>query len=171
MLTAAAVLVVVMALAIAAATYFDGAARVASYLSIDTRAKEGRTVTKGPPAVPVTVAAVAQETVPVRLTAIGNVEASQTVALRARVDGQIVAVNFREGQPVGKGDLLFRIDPRPYQAALRQAEANALRDRAARDQARSQERRYQELLEKNFISKEAYAQIRTNAETAEATGR
>src|SRR5204862_4700638 len=90
---------------------------------------------------------------------------------RARVDGQIVAVNFREGQPVGKGDLLFRIDPRPYQAALRQAEANALRDRAARDQARSQERRYQELLEKNFISKEAYAQIRTNAETASAVAK
>jgi len=72
---------------------------------------------------------------------------------------------------VKKADILFRIDPRPYGAALRQAEANALRDRAARDQARSQERRYQELLQKNFISKEAYAQIRTNAETAEATAK
>src|SRR6185436_15548610 len=57
------------------------------------------------------------------------------------------------------------------QATLRQAEANALRDAAARDQARSQAKRYQELLDKNFISKEAYAQIRTNAETAEATAR
>ncbi len=142
---------------------------VATYFSTDSRAKEGPKGGKGPPAVPVTVAAAAQETVPVRLTAIGNVEASQTVALRARVDGQINTVNFREGQAVAKGDVLFRIDPRPYQAALRQAEANALRDRAARDQARSQERRYQELLAKNFISKEAYAQIRTNAETAEAT--
>src|SRR5256886_8291415 len=80
-----------------------------------------------------------------------------------------VEVNFREGQPVRKGAVLFRIDPRPYEAALRQAEANALRDAAARDQARSQEKRYQELLDKNFISKEAYAQIRTNAATAEAT--
>jgi multidrug efflux system membrane fusion protein len=70
---------------------------------------------------------------------------------------------------VRKGAVLFRIDPRPYEAALRQAEANALRDAAARDQARSQEKRYQELLDKNFISKEAYAQIRTNAATAEAT--
>jgi len=52
---------------------------------------------------------------------------------------------------------------------VRQAEANALRDAAARDQARSQERRYQELLQKNFVSKEAYAQIRTNAATAEAS--
>jgi len=119
--------------------------------------------------VPVTVALVAQETVPIELRAIGNVEAYSTVALKARVDGQIVEVNFREGQPVRKGAVLFRIDPRPYEAALRQAEANALRDAAARDQARSQEKRYQELLDKNFISKEAYAQIRTNAATAEAT--
>jgi multidrug efflux system membrane fusion protein len=145
------------------------AAGLAAYFSTDSRAREARKAPKGPPAVPVTVARVVQETVPVRLQAIGNVEAYLTVALKARVDGQIVAVNFREGQAVKNGEVLFRIDPRPYQAALRQAEANALRDRAARDQARSQERRYQDLLAKNFVSKEAYAQIRTNAETAEAT--
>jgi len=142
---------------------------IAAYFSTDSGAREGRKAGKAPPAVPVTVAFVAQETVPIELRAIGNVEAYSTVALKARVDGQIVEVNFREGQPVRKGDVLFRIDPRPYAAALRQAEANALRDAAARDQARSQEKRYQELLDKNFISKEAYAQIRTNAATAEAT--
>jgi multidrug efflux system membrane fusion protein len=147
------------------------AAGLAAYFSTDTRAREGRKAAKGPPAVTVTVASVLQETVPVRLQAIGNVEAYLTVAVKARVDGQIVAVNFREGEPVKKGEVLFRIDPRPYEAALRQAEANALRDRAARDQARSQAERYQELLAKNFISKDAYAQIRTNAETAEATAR
>ena len=144
---------------------------LATYYTTDTRAKEARKAPKGPPAVPVAVAAAAQENVPIRVSAIGNVEAFLTVALKARVDGQIVAVNFREGQLVAKGAVLFRIDPRPYEAALRQAEANALRDRAAREQARSQARRYQELLDKNFISKEAYAQIRTNAETAEATAK
>jgi len=144
---------------------------LAGYYTSDFRAKEARKAPKGPPAVPVTVAAAAQQSVPIRVSAIGNVEAFLTVALKARVDGQIVAVNFREGQPVAKGDVLFRIDPRPYEAALRQAEANALRDRAAREQARSQAKRYQELLDKNFISKEAYAQIRTNAETAEATAK
>src|SRR3954469_16918479 len=138
----------------------------------DGRAKEARKgEKKGPSAVPVTVATVTQENVPIRLSAIGNVEAFQTVSIKARVDGQIVAVNFREGDRVRKGETLFRIDPRPYEAALRQAEANALRDVAARDQARSQDRRYQELLAKNFVSKEAYAQIRTNAETAEATSK
>ena len=148
-----------------------GVAGLGTYFITDGRAKEARKGSKGAPPVPVTVAAVAQETVPIQLQAIGNVEPYQTVAIKARVDGQIVTVNFREGDPVKKGAVLFRIDPRPYQATLRQAEANALRDAAARDQARSQERRYQELLDKNFISKEAYAQIRTNAETADASAR
>ena len=148
------------------------AGALAAYFSTDIRAKEsGKGSGKAPPAVPVTVASVMQQSVPFKLQAIGNVEAFQTVAIKARVDGQIVTVNFREGQAVRKGEVLFRIDPRPYEAALRQAEANALRDRAARDQARSQEKRYQELLQKNFVSKEAYAQIRTNAETAEASGK
>lgn len=137
----------------------------------DGRAKESRRATKGPAPAAVSVARVVQQSVPVRLAAIGNVEAYASVALKARVDGQIVAVNFREGDAVRKGEILFRIDPRPYEAALRQAQANALRDAAGRDQARSQEKRYQELLEKNFVSKEAYAQIRTNAATAEATAK
>jgi multidrug efflux system membrane fusion protein len=147
------------------------AAGLGTYLITDGRAKENGKAGKGPPGVPVTVALAAQETIPIELKAIGNVEAFSTVAIKARVDGQINTVNVRDGQPAKKGDVLFRIDPRPYEAALRQAEANALRDAAARDQARSQERRYKELLEKNFISKEAYAQIRTNAQTAEASAK
>ena len=142
-----------------------------AYFINDGRAKDRISAKKETRGVPVSVATVVQQTMPVRLRSIGNVEAYSSVAIKARVDGQIMAVNFREGQPVRKGEVLFRIDPRPYEATLRQAEANALRDAAARDQARSQERRYQELLDKNFVSKEAYAQIRTNAQTAEATAR
>ncbi|HTP60555.1 MAG TPA: efflux RND transporter periplasmic adaptor subunit [Burkholderiales bacterium] len=143
---------------------------VLAYFSIDSRARE-RKGPKGPLAVPVSVAAAQARGVPVRLQAIGNVEPYSTVSVKARVDGQIVAVNFKEGQEVHKGEVLFRIDPRPFQAALAQAEANVLRDAAARDHARSQERRYKELLEKNFVSKDAYAQFATNAETAEATAK
>jgi len=139
-----------------------------AYFGTEIRANE-RKAPKGPAAVTVTVAQVRQETVPFRLQAIGNVEAYASVAVKARVDGQIVEVGFKEGESVKQGQMLFKIDPRPFEAALRQAEANALRDTAARDQARSQERRYQELLEKNFVSKEAYAQIRTNAATADAS--
>lgn len=148
-----------------------GVAAVAATLLADKgagiRAQETKPA-KTAPAVPVSVATVAQQTVPVRIRAIGNVEAYSTVALKARVDGQIVAVNFKEGQEVKKGAALFKIDSRPFEATLRQAEANLMRDTAQKEQTRSQERRYQELLQKNFVSKEAYAQIRTNADTAEA---
>jgi len=144
-----------------------GAAVFAVYYGANGRAKEKEGPGKrGSPTVPVTVAPVRTQSVPLRLPAIGNVEAFATVSLKARIDGQIVAVLFKEGEPVTKGEVLFRIDPRPFEAALRQAEANALRDQAARDQARSQAKRYEELLAKNFVSKEAYAQIRTNAEIA-----
>jgi multidrug efflux system membrane fusion protein len=119
----------------------------------------------------VTTAVVEQKSVPLRLSAIGTVEPYATVAVRSRVDGQIMEVGFREGEPVRKGQVLLRIDPRPYEAALHQAEAAAARDTAQRDQARSQERRYQELLEKNFVSKESYAQMRTNAASSEAVSR
>jgi multidrug efflux system membrane fusion protein len=140
------------------------------YFGAEIRANE-RKAPKGPPAIPVTVEPVLQQLVPFRIQAIGNVEAYSTVAVKARVDGQIIEVGFKEGEEVRRGQALFKIDPRPYEAALRQAEANALRDSAAAEQARSQEKRYQDLLEKNFVSKEAYAQIRTNATTAEATAK
>lgn len=136
----------------------------ASFAQQSKAGKAGRDATS----VPVSVATVTQRNVPVRLQAIGNVEPFSTVAVKARVDGQLVEVTFREGEEVRQGSVLFKIDARPFEAALRQVEANFLRDTAEKEQARSQERRYLELLQKNFVSKEAYAQIRTKADTAEA---
>lgn len=136
----------------------------------DSRAREKKSAQR-PSAIPVAVTPALQQSVPVRQQAIGNVEPYASVAVKARVDGQLLTVNFREGQEVRRGEVLMRIDARPFEAALRQAEANALRDAAARDQAQSQAKRYQELLDKNFVSKEAYAQIATNAQVAEATAR
>jgi multidrug efflux system membrane fusion protein len=121
------------------------------------------------PPVAVTVARVMQQSVPVRVQAVGSAEAFATVAIKARVDGQIVDVRFREGQEVRAGSVLFNLDPRPFEAALRQAEANHQRDLAQFAQAQRQEERYLELLQKNFISKEAYAQYKTGAETAQAS--
>jgi multidrug efflux system membrane fusion protein len=120
------------------------------------------------PPVAVTVARVVQQSVPVRIQAVGSAEAYATVAIKARVDGQIVEVRFREGQEVRAGSVLFKLDPRPFEAALKQAEANHQRDLAQLAQAKRQEERYLELLQKNFISKEAYAQYKTGAETAQA---
>jgi membrane fusion protein, multidrug efflux system len=149
-----------MGLAIAAVVLF-------AYFGTEIRANEPK-ASKAPALVPVSIATVRQQPMPFRVTAIGNVDAFNTVSVKARVDGQIVEVNFKEGQEVAKGSVLFRIDPRPYEAALRQAEAANARDVAARDQAQAQERRYKDLLEKNFVSKDAYAQFSTNAETASA---
>src|SRR5215468_9037817 len=123
---------------------------------------------KGAPAVPVTTAPVVVKTVPVRLYAIGNVEPYTTVAVKARVDGQIVSVHFKEGDEVRQGAVLFEIDPRPFAAALKQAQANLLKDKALLDRAVEQDKRYKDLLERNFISADAYEQVRTNAETAKA---
>src|SRR5688572_24638216 len=70
------------------------------------------------PAVPVVVATAEQKTVPLTVTAIGNVEAYSTVAIKAQVSGELLEAHFRDGDSVQKGQLLFTIDPRPYQAAL-----------------------------------------------------
>jgi membrane fusion protein, multidrug efflux system len=126
---------------------------------------------KAAPLIPVTAAPVVTRTMPVKLYAIGNVEPYTTVAVRARVDGQLVGVRFKEGDEVKKGAVLFEIDARPFQASLRQAEANLLRDKALLDRAVEQEKRYKDLLDKKFISPDAYAQNVTNTATAAATVR
>ncbi|HJU22434.1 MAG TPA: efflux RND transporter periplasmic adaptor subunit [Casimicrobiaceae bacterium] len=120
------------------------------------------------PAVPVSVAQVVAKTVPLRLRAIGNVEPYTTVAVKARIDGQIVAVHFKEGQEVRKSETLFEIDKRPFEAQLAQAQANLGKDRALLDHANEQDKRYKELLAQKFVSPDAYAQIKTNVETAAA---
>jgi multidrug efflux system membrane fusion protein len=123
---------------------------------------------KGGAAVPVLAAVVEQRSMPVKITAIGNVEAFTAVAIKVRVDGQITEVNFREGQEVKQGEVLFKIDSGPYAAALRQAEGTAARDRATYERARQQDARNRELLEQKFISPDGYAQFQTNSQTAEA---
>ena len=121
-----------------------------------------------PEAVPVNVAAVVQKDVPVQVRAIGNVEGYSTVTLKSHVDGQLAQINFQEGQEVHEGDLLFVIDPRPFQAALRQAEANLAKDRAEATNARVQAERYKRLLADNFVSRDQHDQVRTQAESLEA---
>src|SRR5690348_2365091 len=88
--------------------------------------------------VPVVVGRVVEKDVPVDLTSIGNVEAFSTISVRAQVTGALNGVRFKEGDYVKKGDLLFTIDSRPYEAALHQAEANLTRDQALLAQAQAQ---------------------------------
>jgi multidrug efflux system membrane fusion protein len=88
----------------------------------------GRGVGAG--AQPVVVAHVSQKDVPVDIDAVGNVEASSTIAVRTQITGTLESVGFHEGDFVKKGSLLFTIDRRPLEAALQQAEANLVRDRS-----------------------------------------
>lgn len=120
-------------------------------------------------AVPVTIATVVQKDVPVQIRAIGSVEAYSTVSVKSRVAGQLVEVNFKEGQEVKKGELIFLIDPRPFKAALNQAEANLAKDIAQMKKAEADARRYTDLFKRGIVSQQDYDQNRTNFEAMRAT--
>jgi multidrug efflux system membrane fusion protein len=135
------------------------------------------------PPVPVTVGEAVEKSIPVQLTAVGNAQAYTTVGVKSQINGQLVEVRFKEGQDVEKGDLLFVIDPRPFEAALRQseaalnqrraevkqAEAAVERDTAQLANARVQESRYRELVAKELIAREQYDQLNTNMAAMQAT--
>ena len=102
--------------------------------------------------IPVTAVAAASRDVPVFLTALGTVQALNTVTVSAQVSGQLRAVHFQEGQEVKKGDLIAEIDPRTYQAALDQAIGLKRQHEAQLAASRSTLKRYDELIEKKFVS-------------------
>ena len=118
---------------------------------------------------PVTVGTTIQKTVPVQLRAIGNVQAYSTVSVKSKVGGELVRVHFTEGQNVKKGELLFTIDPRPYEAALKQAEANLERDLARAKNAQEDARRYEFLIQKGVVARQQYEKFRTDSDALEAT--
>jgi multidrug efflux system membrane fusion protein len=119
--------------------------------------------------IPVTVSIAIQKTVPVELRAIGNVQAYSTVTVKSKVGGELVGVHFKEGQDVKKGAPLFTIDPRPYEAALKQAEANLERDLAQAKHAREDARRYESLIQKGVVPQHQYDKFLTDAEETSET--
>jgi multidrug efflux system membrane fusion protein len=129
---------------------------------------------KEPPkaqAVPVVVAEAVQRDIPVQVKTIGNVEPYATVSIKARVGGELREVRFKEGQDVNQGDLMFVIDPRPLEAALKEAQARLARDQALLKKALSDSKRYTDLVQRDFVSREQYEQIQANAESLQATVR
>jgi multidrug efflux system membrane fusion protein len=118
---------------------------------------------------PVRVAEAVQKPVPVEVVAIGHVEALSTVAVRPQAGGAVTRVAFREGDEVTEGQLLFSIDPRPYEAALAQAKANLARDRARLSEARKTLERYRELVAKEYVTREQFDQAQANADALAAT--
>ncbi|SMF02443.1 membrane fusion protein, multidrug efflux system [Tistlia consotensis] len=124
--------------------------------------KAGRTA-------PVVVAKAERRDVPELARTIGTVEAAATVQIKSRVDGQVQEAFFTEGQTVRKGDLLFRLDPRFYQASLDQAEAVLQRDRAQAESARADLGRYGSLSKKGYASAQQFDQAEAASKAIAAT--
>ncbi len=132
----------------------------------------------GPPATPVSVVAAVREVLPVEVRAVGTVEPFRTVQIKSQVAGDLVGVRFTEGGLIQRGDLLFQIDPRPYQEALRQAEAAVSKDQALLQQAQANvgrdeaqlrtaeadAKRYAELLKQGITAQSQYDQVRATFE-------
>ncbi|MES1153468.1 MAG: efflux RND transporter periplasmic adaptor subunit, partial [Rhodanobacter sp.] len=128
-----------------------------------TKSKGGKDGKDETPPVPVTVVPVVKQNVPVYLTALGTVQALNTVTVNPQVGGQLLSLEFTEGQPVKKGQVLAQIDPRTYQAAYDQATAKQRQDQALLETAKSNLTRSQDLAAKGYISKQDLDTLRNTA--------
>ncbi len=117
----------------------------------------------------VAISPVIQQNITIPLQTIGNVEASSTVSIKSLVDGELLRVGFNQGDFVKKGQVLFEIDPRPYQAKLQQAEANLKKDEAQLKNAEQQLDRTKLLAKKGYLSQQDYDQLIANKESLAAT--
>ncbi|RTE97264.1 MdtA/MuxA family multidrug efflux RND transporter periplasmic adaptor subunit [Serratia marcescens] len=109
---------------------------------------------RGAPMSPVQAATATQQTVPRYLSGLGTATAANTVTVTSRVDGQLMAIHFTEGQQVKAGDLLAEIDPRPFQVQLTQAQGQLAKDQATLANARRDLARYQQLVKTNLVSRQ-----------------
>src|SRR5213594_4514510 len=125
----------------------------------------------GPARVPVTVARAEQRAIPFEIPATGTAEPRQTVSVQSQVTGVLTHVAFREGDDVAAGQLLFQIDPRPFQATLEQAQAMLQRDQAQAQSAAADAERYAELVKQDYVTKSDYEARRAAAEALQAAVR
>ena len=137
-----------------------GGAAYFAYWKIQGNEKEtadavSKTMQAASRAVPVTTATIVARTMPIYLTELGTVTAYNTVTVKSRVDGELLTVNVREGQQVQQGQVLATIDPRPYQAAVAQAEGQLAKDQAAADYAKAEANRYSALYDAGVVSKDS----------------
>jgi multidrug efflux system membrane fusion protein len=121
------------------------------------------------PPVPVTATVAEKKSVPLDVQVIGTVIAASTVAVRSQITGELKEVNFKEGDEVQQGQVLFVLDKRPFEAALMQAEAQLQKDQAQTANAKAQAARYQDLAQRGIATREQVDQMTTAAAALEAT--
>ena len=130
---------------------------------------DGKKSGRSAQAVPVMAVAAKSETLPLVVKAVGNVEPMATVAVKPRVDGAITAQLVKDGADVAKGDPLFRLDPRPFELAIREGQAKLDRDKALLVKAEEDLKRYATLKSKDVVAQEQYDQTFSQAKTLEGT--
>jgi len=140
------------------------------WLWLSRQTASAKTV-RTPPPVPVTLAQATTRDMPLLLEVVGRGEAYEGVTLKSRVDGQVAAVAYTEGQHVKQGDVLLRLDPADFNARLAQAEANLARDQAQLAKAQADVGRYIALHARGFVSEEKVNDMRTNAAALDAAVR
>jgi multidrug efflux system membrane fusion protein len=119
--------------------------------------------------VPVTTTHVVEQPMPVNVQAVGTVEAFSTVDVRAQVTGQLLGIHFREGQEVNRGDLLFTLDPRPFEAALQQAQGTLAKDTAQANNAQTELTRSSDLMNRGILPRQQYEAAAATAAALQAT--
>lgn len=144
---------VVLVVVAVAVWYYRGASSTSQAQDPSAAAGKGKSGT-GAGSVPVVVAAAQRGDLPVYFNGLGTVTAFNTVTVHTRVDGEIVKVNFTEGQYVHQGDALIEIDPRPYQVQLEQAQGQLAKDQASRVDAEVNFQRYKLLYQEGVIPKQ-----------------
>jgi membrane fusion protein, multidrug efflux system len=123
----------------------------------------------GAQAAPVLVGKAQRKVVPLALDAIGAVEPTRTAGVRSQVTGILLKIEFQEGQDVKQGDLMFEIDPRPFQSALRSAMADLQKAKAQLETAEAEVTRYDALVQQNMVSREQFQTIQTSERTLRAS--
>lgn len=117
---------------------------------------------------PVVVEPVKQQDVPIYLEVIGNTIAHVTIQVRPQISGKLLTAHVKQGQEVKKDDLLYTIDPAPFQAALNKVEAILKKDQASLEYAQRKVKRYSELVKKKFVSELSFEQFETDVQISEA---
>jgi multidrug efflux system membrane fusion protein len=153
-----AVITVLVAVGVAAWAWANPQSSINSYLPTALQSapakQEKATAGKKERVVPVQIAVAATRNIPIRLDGVGTVKARSKVAIKTRVDGQLFEATVKDGQLVKKGDLLFRLDPRPFEVLVKQAEANLARDQANHEKVVTDLRRFTSLAAKGISPKQ-----------------